>query len=272
VGDNGVVAAHLPPDLSARRAWFLDRDGTLTLAERKLPAVDAFLARLRERGRTIRVATNNSSKSRRRHWENFRRIGLDLREDEVLVSLDAALAAFRASGTRRLHLVANGEVTEFVRGEGFDPDASDPEAILLTYDTELTYGKLTALVALLRRGVPFFATHTDIVCPTPEGPVPDIGTTLRTLAMTLGEECRPLRTFGKPSPDFVRPVLDALGLTFEDAVIVGDRLYTDIAAAAGTGMASVLVLTGETTREMYAASEYRADYVVEDLSALLPLL
>lgn len=257
-------------DLAARRVFFLDRDGTLTLSERKLPHVDAFLAKLRATGRRFFVLTNNSSKSPRRHWENFRRMGLDVAEADVLVSVQPALAHLRKAGATRLHLVANAEVTEYVRAEGFDPAAADPQAVLLTYDTEITYAKLLALVAHLRRGVPYYATHVDVVCPTPDGPVPDIGTTIRTIEMTLG--VTPVRAFGKPSHDFVRPVLGALGMDFRDAVVVGDRLYTDLALARGTEMLSVLVLTGETTREAHAASADRADIVVPDLSALIPWL
>lgn len=232
--------------------------------------MDAFLARLRATGRRLFVLTNNSSKSPRRHWENFRRMGLDLAEDEVLVSIQPALAHLRERGFLRLHLVANEEVAAHVRGQGFDPAAADPQAVLLTYDTEITYAKLLALVAHLRRGVPYYATHVDVVCPTPDGPVPDIGTTIRTIEMTLG--VRPLRTFGKPAHEFVRPALDALGMTFADAVVIGDRLYTDLELAVGTDMLSVLVLTGETTREAHEKSAIRADVVVPDLGALLPWL
>ena len=257
-------------ELARRRMWFLDRDGTLTLADQKLPHVDPFLAALRRNGRSFRVVTNNSSKSPRRHWENFRRAGLDIALSEVLVSIEAALRYLAAQGIRDLHLVANTEVTDWTREQGFTTDAVDPQAVLLTYDTELNYRKLRAVTSLLRRGVPLYATHLDIVCPTPEGPVPDIGTTLATLSMTLGTV--PVRTFGKPAADLVRGVLDEAGLTFDDAVIVGDRLYTDIALADGNAMRSVLVLTGETTAAMHAESTIQADLVVPDLSSLVSAL
>jgi NagD protein len=251
--------------------FLLDRDGTLTLSDLKLPGVDAFLARLRATGRDFLVVTNNSSKSPARHHANFRRMGLDVEPRNVLVSIEPALAHLRAEGRTRLHLVANAEVAAWTAAQGFDPDAPDPQALLLTYDTELTYAKLERAVRLLRSGVPFYATHVDVVCPTPDGPVPDIGTFLRAIEMTTG--MRPLRTFGKPAHDLVRRALAERGLKFGDAVVVGDRLYTDIAMAEGTEMASVLVLTGETTLEAYRAqTEHRADAVVPDLGALLPWL
>lgn len=267
---SGRPADDVLREIGRRRAFFLDRDGTLTLAERKLPHVDEFLGALRRGGREFFVLTNNSSKSPRRHFENFRRIGLDVELANVLVSIQPALAFLRRAGLTRLFLVANDEVTQYVRDEGFDPASRDPQAVLLTYDTEITYAKLLGLTAWLRRGVPYYATHVDVVCPTPDGPVPDIGTTIRTMEMTLG--VTPIRTFGKPSHDFAEPVLAERGLTFADAVVVGDRLYTDLALAEGTDMLSVLVLTGETTADAYAASATRADVVVPDLGALLPWL
>lgn len=257
-------------DLGARRIWFLDRDGTLTLDDRKLPGADEFLSALRRRGASPMVVTNNSSKSPARHLANFRQAGLDLAESEVLVSIQAALAHLAARGMRRLHLVANAEVTAWTAAQGFETDAREPEAALLTYDTELTYAKTLALIARLRAGLPFFATHIDVLCPTRDGPVPDIGTVLSAVELATG--LRPERTFGKPSPELVRPALDARGLAFSDAVVVGDRLYTDIALAAGTDMLSVLVLTGETTRAMHDASPVKASVVVEDLRELTPML
>lgn len=266
-----MAPEHVLRDLAARRLFLLDRDGTLTLSERKLPHVDAFLARLRATGRDFLVVTNNSSKSPRRHHENFRRMGLDLAPENVLVSIEPALAHLRDEGCTRLHLVACEEVAAWTREQGFETDASDPQALLLTYDTEITYGKLLRAIELLRAGVPFYATHVDIVCPTPAGPVPDIGTFLRTIEATTGH--RPLRTFGKPAPDLVRHALAAHGRSPRETVVVGDRLYTDVATAQGTEMTSILVLTGETTLTGYLGqTEFRADAVVADLGELLPWL
>lgn len=253
-------------DLRSRRAWFLDRDGTLTLDDRKLPGADAFLDAVRATGATATVVTNNSSKSPDRHLANLRAAGLDLAPDEVLVSIQAALAHLAARGIRRLHLVANAEVTAWTAAQGFDVGSADPQAALLAYDTEMTYAKMLALIARLRAGLPYFATHIDMLCPTRAGPVPDIGTMLSAIELATGR--RPERTFGKPSADMVRPVLEARGLTMADAVIVGDRLYTDIALAQGTDMLSVLVLTGETTRAMHDASPVKASFVADDLRDL----
>jgi HAD superfamily hydrolase (TIGR01450 family) len=253
-------------DLVRRKAWFLDRDGTLSLSNEKLPGADRFLARLKAIGASFFVLTNNSSKSPRAHHRTLRQAGFDLEPSNVLVSIEPALAHLRRSGYRRLHCLANREVLKFVASQGFELVSEEPDALLLTYDTELDYAKLETFTVLLNEGRPYFATHIDVVCPTPRGGMPDAGTFIEMFRMATGR--MPAKTFGKPEPAFLQAKLDELGLTLADAVMVGDRLYTDIEMGRDNDLLTILVLTGETTREAYEASDTQADLVAPDLDWL----
>ena len=134
----------------------------------------------------------------------------------------------------------------------------------------MTYEKLETFTVHLRAGVPYFATHTDIVCPTPRGGMPDAGTFIEMFRMATNRV--PELTFGKPETAFLTGVLEERGLTLADAVMVGDRLYTDIEMGRGNDLFTVLVLTGETSSKTYEASETRADFVTLDLDHLAELL
>lgn len=137
----------------------------------------------------------------------------------------------------------------------------------MTYDTELTYRKIETVTRLIHQGIPYFATHADLVCPTEAGDIPDIGLIINMLEVTTN--VKPLKIFGKPSPDFIDYTLRKHHLQRSDAVIIGDRLYTDIFLANTAGIMSILVLTGETTRDTYSDSEINADIVVDNLSKLV---
>ena len=258
---------HSIQELSRRTAWFLDRDGTLSLGDEKLAGADRFLDHLRGIGAHFFVLTNNSSKSPRGHYATLRKAGFEIEPEDVLVSIQPALRHLRDRGFRRLYALANEELSAYIRAEGFELTAETPDALLLTYDTELTYAKLEEFTRLLRTGLPYFATHTDIVCPTARGGMPDAGTFIEMFKMATGRS--PEMSFGKPERTFIEAKLGDLGLTLADAVMVGDRLYTDIEMGRDSDLLTVLVLTGETTLESYEASETRADIVAPDLDWLI---
>jgi HAD superfamily hydrolase (TIGR01450 family) len=257
--------------LAARRIAFLDRDGTLALGGRPLPGARRFIAALRRRGVRLFVMTNNSSRTRRQHLDGLSRCGIEVGEEEILLSTDVAAEYLVAAGLRRVYWVATVEVGEYLRSRhGLEFEAERPSAVLLTYDTTLDYGKLSTLTRHLQRGVPYFATHADLVCPDAEGPLPDAGAFLELLRAATGRT--PELVFGKPHRAMVDAGLARAGGGYRDAMVIGDRLYTDVAVAEGTEMLSVLVLSGETTRAQYEVQTRRADVVVRDLDRLCQLL
>ncbi|MBN2150866.1 MAG: HAD-IIA family hydrolase [Candidatus Lokiarchaeota archaeon] len=253
-----------------KKIFFLDRDGTLAIGMKPIPGVNEFLEALSSAGKSFYVLTNNSSKTPVQHHERLAKLGLNLKLENVLVSIQAAMSFLRGNGYQKVYWIANKPVEQYILEHGFTFEKRDPDCILLTYDTELTYEKLVRLTALVRQGVSYFTTHEDIVCPTESGPVPDVGTFIKAIEMTTG--VRPSKSFGKPNPAFIEPILAKHGYAAKDAVIVGDRLYTDIKMAIDTGITSVLVLTGESKREDHEASGYKASLVVDSVVDLIPLL
>ncbi len=175
--------------------------------------------------------SNNSSYAPGEIAARLKQQGLSLSDKNVLISTQAAMAFFKEKGLKRIFWVANDSTSAWLRKSGFTFDRKKPQALLLCYDTEITYQKLQELTFLIRSGIPYYATHIDKVCPTGKGPVPDIGLFIDMLESVTGK--RPLKTFGKPDKNFIRPILKAHGLSPKDAVVIGDRLYTDIALAVG---------------------------------------
>ena len=120
------------------------------------------------------------------------------------------------------------------------------EVLLCGFDTELTFQKLEDACILLNRGVDFVATNPDWVCPTWYGSVPDCGSVCEMLHRATGR--RP-KVIGKPQPEMVYLALQRTGFAAEQAVMVGDRLYTDIACGVNAGIDTVFVLSGEGVME-----------------------
>jgi HAD superfamily hydrolase (TIGR01450 family) len=250
-----------------KKIFFIDRDGTLTLGKSVIKGAIEFLNSLKREDKYFFVATNNSSITPKEHLDRFNKLGLGLKEDNILVSSSSALSFLKQNDFNRIFWVANKNVSNFFEKEGLIYDEKNPQAILLTYDDEINYDKLKKLTNFVRFGVPYYATHSDIVCPTDKGPIPDIGTFIKIIEMTTG--ILPNKIFGKPDKSFIDPILKKYNLSREDAVIIGDRLYTDIKLAEDSNITSILVLTGETKREDYEDSTIRSNIIVSSFWDLI---
>ena len=125
------------------------------------------------------------------------------------------------------------------------------------------------LYMLCTRDVPYIATNPDYVCPTEFGSVPDCGSVCDMLFNATGK--RPV-VIGKPKPLMPQLGMELVGCTPSETAVIGDRIYTDIKCGINAGAVTMLVLSGETTREALAASDDKPDMVFEDCGELLKLL
>ena len=111
------------------------------------------------------------------------------------------------------------------------------------------------------------ASHPDMVCPSPDGGLPDTGAYMALFEATTG--VRPEHICGKPNPGMILHKVEDLGLRPEQCAMVGDRLYTDIEMACRAGVVGILVLSGEATLNDLESTETSPDIVVESVADLL---
>ena len=145
----------------------------------------------------------------------------------------------------------------------------DANALLMGFDTELTFQKLEDACILLGQGVPYVATNPDWVCPTAYGFVPDCGSVCEMLWRATSR--RPI-VIGKPEPLMPRLAMLEAGVSAQETLLVGDRIYTDIASGANAGVDTLLVLSGETKEEDLPTADPQPTFVLPDVAALLNIL
>ena len=162
-----------------------------------------------------------------------------------------------------LDVQVSGDVTIHLTEE------EDGDVVILGFDTTLTYEKLRVACDLIRAGRPVYGVNPDWNCPVEGGFIPDCGSIAALVKASTGVQCE---FFGKPSPHTLEYMLAQTGCRPQELAVVGDRLYTDIAVAAGTEVASILVMSGETTPQLLAESPTQPDIVVQDLGELTSLL
>ena len=256
-------------ELTDKRLFLLDMDGTLYLDDALFPGTLPFLRRIREKGGRYLFLTNNSSRGADAYVEKLRRLGIKSTPEDFLTSVDALILFLRKGDYQGKPLYAAG--TESFRSQlrqaGFTvtADRDEAEVLICGFDTELTFQKLEDACSLLNRGVEFLATNPDWVCPTWYGYVPDCGSVCEMLFRATGR--RP-KVIGKPQPEMALLAMESTGFSPEETVLVGDRLYTDIACAANAGIDSVLVLSGESSRKDLKTSEVHPRWVLQDVAEL----
>ena len=254
--------------LSEKRLFLLDMDGTIYLDERLFDGVPEFLRYVRRVGGRYLFLTNNSSRGVEGYIEKMHRLGINTCREDYLTSVDATIRYLRASLPGRICYVA-GTVSFMDQlaqaGIPVTRDREQAEVLLCGFDTELTFEKLEDACILLNRGVPFIATNPDWVCPTWYGSVPDCGSVCRMLTTATGRE----PTFiGKPQPEMARLAMERTGFSPEQTVLLGDRLYTDIACGVNAGIDTVFVLSGEGTQADIAAYQIHPTWVYPNIGTL----
>jgi NagD protein len=252
------------------KAFLLDIDGTTLLGSQALPGAIAFVRDLRARQIPFLWVTNNTSLSKASWIDRLERAGLDPRPDEVYTAGDATIDYLLAQDpVPRVYLVGTADLRAAFEEAGLVLAEENVDAVVLGYDTELTYEKIRRAALLLQRGLPFYATHPDMTCPTPAGPIPDVGSFLAMFQAACG---RVPQVLGKPQPTMAHGALARLGVRPEEAVMVGDRLETDIRMAQAVGMRSCLVLTGVTTGDTVSTASPAPTWMLDSLAALHELL
>ncbi|HWI56799.1 MAG TPA: HAD hydrolase-like protein, partial [Bacillota bacterium] len=170
---------------------------------------------------------------------------------------------------RRLFVLGTPSMCEEMTAAGFELTAEDPtdepEAVVVGFDTGLTYARLCRAAYWIRQGKLFIATHPDQVCPTDQPTVlVDCGAICAALAQATGRN--PDMVLGKPDPCMIRGILHRHQLAPEELAMAGDRLYTDVAMAHRAGAVGVLVLTGETTAAQAAVAQPAPDLIAPSLA------
>ncbi|MBE5815283.1 MAG: HAD-IIA family hydrolase [Clostridiales bacterium] len=268
---NEPTPAELRSILAPIRCFMLDMDGTFYLGDRLLEGSLSFLEKLRETGRTALFVTNNSSKSGRVYVEKLRRMGVTEPFLNVLTSgQTAGRYCMQHFPGKKAFVLGNDLYKAELAAMGLPMDDEAPDYVLIAYDTTLDYAKMTAVCDFVRAGLPYIATHPDLNCPTETGFAPDIGAIMAFIEASAGR--RPDLILGKPYSGIVEDALGITGLSKNQLAMVGDRLYTDIATGVNFGMLSVLVLTGESTRQDVASSPVKPALIFERLSDMNPYL
>lgn len=259
--------------LRKKRLFLLDMDGTIYLDNILFDKSLEFLKHIKSIGGEYVFLTNNSSKSVSDYIDKLNALSI-LVDSKNFMTSSQATALYLEEHYKRKKIYVLG--TESFKRELIENKLNiveeyevDIDCLVVGFDTELVYSKLMDACKLLTEEVDYIATNPDLVCPTSFGFIPDCGSICNMLEIATGKIPKYI---GKPNSSMVELAMKATGFSDEETIVIGDRLYTDIACGINAGITTGVVLTGETKAKDIEITEFMPDYIFSDIGELYRLL
>ena len=263
------------------RALFLDMDGVLWHDGHPLGDLPALFERIAALQLRVMFITNNATRTVQQYVEKMQRVGLSVAPEQILTAAQATTRALQEAFPKgaRVYVLGEGGLQETLKHAGFrianDEKREDdgllptPDAVVVALDRACTYAKLREATLYVRRGAKFIGSNPDRTYPTPEGLVPGAGAIVAALEASTDQQAH---IVGKPQPLLFHMALKRAGVAPGEALVVGDRLETDIAGGQAAGCRTALVLSGVATQEQAAAWQPAPDLIAPNLESVVAFL
>lgn len=262
--------------LKKKKLFLFDIDGTIALSDRVIDGTMDLLQYIRNIGGRAIYITNNSSKGTADYVEKFAHMGIAAAEEDFVTAGSYTRSYLLENHKKhRIFVMATDSYFQELKDSGLSVTTDCEEAVdvvLTAFDTELTYEKVENTCRLLmdeKKDRIWLATNADLRCPVDFGMIPDCGSICNMISAATDRKPKYL---GKPSPGLAEHSMKITGFTKEETLVVGDRIYTDIACGEKAGVATCLVFTGEAKKEDVLGAPNRIDYYFESVKELYEAL
>lgn len=259
-------------NLKQKKLFLFDIDGTLAVGDTLYEGSAELLHYIERIGGKAYYITNNSTKSGTDYVKKFRdSFHLETTEDLFITSgYMTTQFLLKNYPHSKIFVLGTASFIAELRKCGLQiTEECEPDiaCVIAAYDSELNYEKLIKICQVLSTmDVPFYATNPDLCCPIDFGFIPDCGAICEMITHSTGKTPVYL---GKPSKEVVELCLQLSGFSKKETLVVGDRLYTDIACGINGGVDTCVVFTGEAQKEDIADTPFQPDYTFDNVKDLL---
>lgn len=254
-------------DFNSKKGFICDMDGVIYHGNKILPGALEFVNWLQEEKKEYLFLTNNSGMTPRELCQKLRRMGLDVPEEHFYTSA-LATAEFLKTQSFGCSVFAIGEagLLNALYDAGITMNDVNPDYVVVGEGRAYSLDTLTRAVNLVQNGAKLIGANSDVSGPIENGIAPACRALIAPIEMATGKQAY---FCGKPNPLMMRTGLKILGCHSEDAVIVGDRMDTDIVAGTESGISTVLVLSGVSTRETASRFAYQPTVILNGVGDIV---
>lgn len=253
--------------------FIIDLDGVVYLLHEEIPGSIKTLKYLQDHSIPFVFLTNNSMASPESYSQKLEGFGISVSPRQIVTSPQALMRYLERNydleGMSAFLIGEEGLKTEieksgldFVSGE----EARKADFVIVGLDRRFDFQKLCDAAVAIRNGATFLATNGDVTYPTPQGLLPGAGSIVAAISAASGGEPY---VAGKPNPIMIELALERMGVSGREALMIGDRLETDIEAGLRAGVDTMLVLSGVSSEKDVAETGMKPTYIVSRLEDLL---
>ncbi|MGV3465986.1 MAG: TIGR01457 family HAD-type hydrolase [Heyndrickxia sp.] len=246
------------------QGYLIDLDGTMYRGTERIEAAADFIQRLNKKRIPYLFVTNNSSRTPEQVAEKLNDFEIPASPDQVFTtSMATAQYMYDLKPKSSVYVIGEEGIRDALQKKGFQFKDEMPDFVVVGIDREINYEKLALACLAVRSGATFISTNADIALPTERGFLPGNGSI--TSVITVSTQTNPI-FIGKPEPIIMEQALAFLGTNKEETLMVGDFYDTDILAGIRSGMDTLLVHTGVTTKDQLKEKEIQPTYSLNSLS------
>lgn len=255
-------------NFNEKRGFICDMDGVIYHGNRILPGVPEFIQWLHDENKEFLFLTNNSGYTPKELQQKLARMGLDVPENHFYTSA-LATAAFLKEQAPGCSAFVIGEAGLFnaLYDAGITMNDVNPDYVVVGEGRSCSLDTLTKATNLVLAGAKLIGANSDVSGPIENGIAPACRALVAPIEMATGTQAY---FCGKPNPLMMRTGLKLLGVHSQDAAIIGDRMDTDIVAGIESGLDTLLVLSGVTTREEMERFPYRPRLILNGVGEIPP--
>ena len=254
-------------DFNEKKGFICDMDGVIYHGNRILPGVSEFIRWLHEEKKEYLFLTNNSGGTPKELHQKLERMGLHVPEERFYTSA-LATAAFLKEQSPGCTAYVIGEAGLFnaLYDAGISMNDVDPDYVVVGEAKSYTLETLTKATNLVLKGAKLIGANSDVSGPIENGIAPACGALVSPIEIATGKKAY---FCGKPNPLMMRTGLRLLGCHSAEAVMIGDRMDTDIISGLESGMSTVLVLSGVSDEETLKTYAYRPSAVLSGVGDIV---
>ncbi|HHJ09892.1 MAG TPA: HAD family hydrolase [Bacteroidetes bacterium] len=243
-----------------KKGFISDMDGVIYHGDRLLPGVNDFVKWLKKEKKHFLFLTNSSERTPRELQEKLHRMGVDV-DRNVFYTSALATAQFLSSQQPKgtAFIIGEAGLINAMYNVGYTMNNIDPDYVVVGDTRNYSYEKLEQAVNLVIKGAKLIGTNPDLSGPVENGIAPSTKALISPIELATGKQAY---FVGKPNPLMMRIALRRLGVSREDAIIIGDRMDTDIIAGIESEIDTLLVLSGISSMETIKDFPYKPKFVM----------
>jgi NagD protein len=258
---------HVIKKIKAKNGFIIDMDGVIYHGNKLLPGINEFLKWMEESGKSFLFLTNSSQRTPKELHEKLKRLGISVGEEHFYTSALATagfLSNQKPNGSA--YVIGDAGLIHALYSVGFTTNNVNPDYVVVGDTNSYNFERIELAVNLVMKGARLIGTNPDISGPIETGITPSVKALIAPIEIVSGKKAY---FVGKPNPLMMRIALKNLGVRREEAIVIGDRMDTDIRCGLESEIDTLLVLSGITTQAEIDNFPYRPRYVLNGIADLV---